>query len=58
MTNGMLSAVPGGKLADDDREILMEHERAVQRLELLQKDMIGGERTGESLTGSDGQLSH
>ena len=49
LTNGLVSAAPGAKLVDNDREILAEHEKAIQRLELLQKDMIGGEKTGGSL---------
>ena len=37
-----------GGVGTNDREILAEHERAIQRLESLQIDMIGGEKTGES----------
>ena len=36
----------GGGAGDEDREILRQHEQALQRLEELQKGMIGGERAG------------
>ena len=32
---------------DADREVLRQHEQALQRLEELQKGMIGGERAGD-----------
>ena len=31
----------------DDQQILKQHELALQRLEELQSDMIGGEKGGE-----------
>lgn len=37
----------GGGAGDEDREILRQHEQALQRLEELQKGMIGGERAGD-----------
>ena len=37
----------GAMASGNDREILVEHERAVQRWETLQTEMIGGERTGK-----------
>ena len=36
----------GGKGSGDDVVILREHEAALQRLEELQQEMIGGEKAG------------
>lgn len=39
----------GGFLVGGDQQILKQHELALQRLEELQSDMIGGERGGTTL---------
>ena len=48
-TGGMAPLTNGAMASGNDREILVEHERAVQRWETLQTEMIGGERTGKLL---------
>ena len=39
----------GGVVVGGDQQILKQHELALQRLEELQNDMIGGERGGTTL---------
>ena len=51
MLQGKQTLVPtedgfSGKGSGDDQAILREHEAALQRLEELQQEMIGGEKAG------------
>ena len=43
-----VARVIAAKVVGDDQQILKQHEIALQRLEELQGDMIGGEKGGES----------
>ena len=43
-----VAGVVAAKVVGDDQQILKQHEIALQRLEELQGDMIGGEKGGES----------
>lgn len=38
--------LPSAKGSGNDEAILQEHEKAMQRLEELQREMIGGEKAG------------
>ncbi len=41
-----LPAAEGASLLGKDKNIMMEHDKALQRLEQLQNELIGGERAG------------